>query len=264
MKIVLIAGIILSAGFMVFGTLYGKQKEKKKVAKRKNIETEDINEKDENEIENIMTEVFEIKEVKNGIITLTDGSMRAGLKISSPDFPLLNASEQTTYENLEMQFALSLNSSIQFFTTPTKIETKEPIKKVERLILEEDSDIPLELKSYAENYRRELEKIETEKGKFVRKSFCIVGVDSHEIVDYKRALTELRNRVDNVAAGLARTGMKVSLVNTENELQILMDILNRGNIHTVKDLIKDGALELYTEGIGVNIFEVIEKEEQAS
>lgn len=259
---------LIGVGAIFAAWLYIKNDEQgsttqQKSKKRKNKNTT-LNENDEDKDKDSKSsskseikDLIGIKDIKNKIIYLKDGGMRMILSISSPDFELLTDEEQTIFEDGLRQFALILTSPVLFFTTPTRIETKEPLEAVTRLIDENDENIPEKLKIYASQFYNQLKELENTKGIYVRKSFCVVGVNSSN--NEKKALNELRARVELVAGGLSQSRMKVNFLDSEQVAQLLADVLNKGNNILISQLMKDGILELYVEGSGKIIYE--EKQE---
>ncbi|PJI10014.1 MULTISPECIES: hypothetical protein [Clostridium] len=198
-----------------------------------------------------------IKKIKGSKIYMRNGAIRVNLGISSPDFELLTDDEQTSFEDCLMMSALSLNFPVQFHTTLKKIDIKEPAELVERTMNSADILISDNLKDYCSELYTSYRKLENEKGIFVRKSFCTVGAylpDKGE----KKVLNELQSRVDNIIGGLSRARMKVSLLSSESTAQILTDLFNRGKNIKIESLEKEGAFDLYSEGVG----QVVEVEEE--
>lgn len=250
----IITAIVMTIIYKRIGTETGKSKKKKKSEDGIDEAKYILNKKDKNEL----IKLIGIKKIKDNLITLIDNNFRSVLSISSPDFELLTDDEQSTFENALMRFALSLNFPVQFFTTTIKIETKEPVKMIENFI-NSDEEMELDkLKSYASKLKEQLEAIENERGVHVRQSFCITGTDN--VYDEKRMIMELKNRNDTIAAGLSAARMKVNRLNSKRIAQLLSDYFNKHSNANIDKLINDGALELYSEGLGVVIYNVNEEE----
>ena len=238
----------------------GSKKKKNNQNNKNNLleEEQTLSKKEKNELQ----KKIGIKRIKDNVILLNDGNYRAILSISSPDFELLTEEEQSSFENALIQFGLSLTFPVQFFTTTIKIETKDPVKIIEKF-LNEDNDMELEkLKNYGIKLKQQLEAIENERGIQVRQSFCIVGTDN--VTDEKRMIMELRNRADTIISGLSAARMKVNIMNSTRIAQLLSDYFNKHSNTNIENMINDGALELYSEGLGVVIYNAEEKENEAS
>ncbi|MCR3759360.1 hypothetical protein KYB31_10215 [Clostridium felsineum] len=247
---------ILAFIFLGSVVLYTRKKGKPKKAKSNLNEGEKDNESSKvNSSE--LKKLTGIKKLKDSKIYMKNGSIRVNLAISSPDFELLTDEEQTSFEDCLMMSALSLNFPVQFHTTLKKIEIREPAELVEKTMNSSDTLISDSLKDYCSQLYTSYRKLENEKGIYVRKSFCTVGAYL-EGKDEKNILNELQARVDNIAGGLSRARMKVNLLTSEGEAQLLGDIFNRGKNVNIEDLEKNGAFDLYTEGVG----KVVEIEEE--
>lgn len=212
--------------------------------------------------EHDIKELFGIEEIKDGVIKLKNGGYRAILSISSPDFEILTTDEQTAFENILMQFGLSLTFPIQFYTTTVKVDTKEAANKINKVINSKDEFISIKLKNAATELRNELISMES-KENYVRKSFCILGINN--IQEYKRVLNEIKNRIETVTSGLKAGRMRITPLDTDKILQVLYSALHKTSNISISKLIENGALELYSEGLGVVIYdETDEKEKQIS
>lgn len=250
-------GVLVLIGACIY-TYMDNNKKKSKAIKNEN--------NDKGELENNARKLTKLKEYisiddfRNSQIKLKNGSLRVLLSISSSDFELLTDEEQKGMENCLIQFGLSLSSPVQFFTTPTRIETKEPSEALDILINSADKTIPDRLREHSNRLLVSLKKLESERGIYVRRSFCVIGVN--DIVDPKRALNELKHRVNVVASKLSRARMRVNLLDSKQVAQVLTDILQKGSNVLIGQLVDNGVLELYSEGSGVIVFE--EQEENKS
>jgi hypothetical protein len=191
------------------------------------------------------------------VIKLYYNRYRVIFSLSTPDIELLNEGEQEAFENHLIQYGLSLNFPVLFHTTTSKVEVKEPINLLTTTIESKDDTIPKELKEYAMRLREGIKKKETSKGSYVRKSYCAIGVD--DIVEEKRALHELKSRCDTVISGLSAKA-KITPLDSIRSLQVFADMMNKNSITSIEKLIGNGALELYSEGLGV-ILNVDEEKE---
>lgn len=231
--------------------IYSKMQDKKALIKNggKNNTKKESTEEDEKLEKSKIQEALEIEEIENTIIKLTkNGSIRTVMSISSPDFELATDEEQTMFENALMRFGLVLNFPVQFFTTTTKIETKEAVKNVSRVIYSEDEHISQELRNYASSLHDTLVQIGNTRGVYVRKSFCIVGVD--HILDEKRAILELKNRIETVKSSLQKAKMKINILDREKNIQLFAGILNRGDNISIEKMLEEDSFAMFSKGVG--------------
>lgn len=232
---------------------------KKKASKKKADDEYENTEFQKKFNKNSLKKLMNIKEIKNNKVYLRNEAIRVTMGMSSPDFELLTDEEQTTFENCLIMSALSLSSSIMFYTTLKKIEIKEPAEQVEKTMNSNDELISDGMKNYCSQLYVAYKKLEDEKGIYVRKSYCTAGVHMPDKDDNK-VLNELQSRVDNLAGGLSRANMKINLLNSIQLAQLYSDIYNHGkNLKLDKMIKEDGIFDLYSEGVG-QIVE-LEKEE---
>mgnify|MGYP001188595885 CR=1 FL=1 len=246
---------LVSIVFLLCVFIYTKQdtgtRKKKTNGTSNNVDNKSGNEVSANEIKNMLG----IEPIRNGIIKTKNGDLRAILSISTPDFELLTDSEQGAFEDNLMSFGLSLYSSIMFFTTQQRARIEKPIKNINSLIDSKDETIPKELKEDASNYAASLEAMDKQKGNYVRKSYCVVGVTgSEENFNYKKMADELENRIAKIQFGIGQAGGSAIVLPSEQIAQVLTDVLNKGKDTNITQLQKDGVFELYTEGCGSFVY----------
>ena len=256
MKIFICIGLILSVAFLIFAAMYSKDptkfENKNRKKNKQQIEAVPANESPSQPLKtNKLRKLFEMDEFKNNYLKLSNGRYRAGLSISSQDIELLNSDEQENFTNSLLSFGLSLASDIQFYTTTEKVETEEPTKQIQKVIDSSDEKVSDKLKAYSDKLKNSLNILENEHGTYVRKSYAIVGVNN--MYEEKRAVNELKFRVDNVIEGLARANMKIDILQPEKLAQVIMNMTDKGNNYKIDEMIDKGAMDLYSEGLGVII-----------
>ncbi|AAK80007.1 cbb3-type cytochrome oxidase subunit 3 [Clostridium acetobutylicum] len=249
MLVVAVVFPVLAFIFLGGVVFYTRKQNKPKNKRAASVEVDENNEDGVKVNNSELKKLTKIKKIKGSKIYLKNGAIRVNLGISSPDFELLTDEEQTSFEDCLMMSALSLNFPVQFHTTLKKIEIKEPAELVEKTMNSSDSLISDNLRDYCSQLYSSYKKLEHEKGIFVRKSFCTVGAYLPDR-DEKKVLNELQSRIDNIAGGLSRARMKINLLNSESTAQILADLFNRGKNIKIETLEKDGAFDLYSEGVG--------------
>lgn len=244
---------LLSIVFLLCVFIYTKQDDGTR-KKRINSTSNNANSSKNNSHEvstNEMKNLIGIEQIKKGIIKTKSGDLRAILSISTPDFELLTDSEQDAFEDNLMSFGLSLYSSIMFFTTQQRARIEKPIKNINNLISSKDETIPKELKEDASKYAASLEAMDKQKGNYVRKSYCVVGVTAaEESFNYKKMNDELENRIAKIQFGIGQAGGSAIVIPSEQAAQVFADVLNKGKDTNVAQLERDGVFELYTEGCG--------------
>jgi len=239
----IIAGIIF---YYIFK--YDQNKTKKKNTIDVNDGERVPNEKDLIE-KSKLQDLLSVEEIDdNGVIHLNKGNgLRVIFSISTPDIYLLNDDEQHVFENSLLNMALSFDFPVQFFTTTRKIETKKSSHKILDTINSSDPTVSEELRDYSQILYEQLVSIEQNRRINEIKNYCIIGVSN--IFDNKRANNELAARIDTVVKGFVTAKIKTSLLEKEKVLQLLCDMLNRGdNIPVAKLMSEISSKTGYTTG----------------
>lgn len=190
-----------------------------------------------------LQDLLNIQEIDdNNIIHLKRANgLRVIFSISTPDIYLLNDDEQHVFENALLNIALSLNFPIQFFTTTRKIETKKSSQKILETVNSTDPKVGANLKEYSAMLYEQLLSIEQNRKINEIKNYCVVGVSN--IYDDKRAQNELSARIEAVVKGFTTAKIKTDLLEKEKVLQLLCDMLNRGDNIPMDKFMEEKAFE---------------------
>ena len=96
-------------------------------------------------------EFVEVKEVRDGIIVLKDGSLRAALMTSSLNFALKSADEQTATLFQFQNFLNSLDFSIQIFVQSRKLDIRPYVALLEERYKAQVTDLMrIQIREYIE------------------------------------------------------------------------------------------------------------------
>ncbi|MCQ2910662.1 MAG: hypothetical protein MJ244_00595 [Clostridia bacterium] len=196
-----------------------------------------------------LQDLLNIQEIdENSIIHLKrNNGLRVVFSISTPDIYLLNEDEQHVFENALLNIALSLNFPVQFFTTTRKIETRKSSQKILDTINSSDPKVSANLKQYSAMLYEQLLSIEQNRKINEIKNYCVVGVSG--IYEDKRAQNELSARIETVVKGFTTAKIKTELLEKDKVLQLLCDLLNRGDNIPIEKLMGEQAFQSrYTTG----------------
>ncbi|HEY4494517.1 MAG TPA: hypothetical protein VJC02_00255 [Candidatus Paceibacterota bacterium] len=189
-----------------------------------------------------------IKEIRNGVVILKDGSMRALVLASSLNFALKSTDEQNSIIFQFQNFLNSLDFSIQIFVQSKKLDIRPYIALLEERHKEQITDL---MKIQTREY---IEFIKTfvENSNIMTKSFFIVVpytpptltasknpisnmmnsnkkdkkiVANEEFDEYR---SQLEQRVGVVEQGLVRCGVRVAELGTEEVVELYYKIFNPG------------------------------------
>lgn len=194
-----------------------------------------------------------IREVRDGIVVLKNGSLRAILMTSSLNFALKSQDEQ---EAILFQFQNFLNSiefSIQIFIQSRNLDIRPYITLLEeRLSVQSNELMKIQIQEYigfVKNF--------TESTNIMSKSFFIVvpytpsvlkakgGALSNlplmkkkdpkdskkeEQENFEENRSQLEQRISVVEQGLSRTGIRVAQLGTEEVIELFYKMFNPGEL----------------------------------
>ena len=195
--------------------------------------------------------IVPIKEIRDGIVVLKDGSICAVLMASSVNIALKSADEQ---EAILMQFQNFLNSldfSIQFFVESRNVDIRPYIALMEEKFAEQTNELmKIQTREYIEFVRKF-----TEDSEIMSKSFFVVIPYAPSIITkqggiggilkkkdtkqtkqtnddsfFEENLSQLNQRALIVEQGLARTGVQVARLGAEELIELYYKIFNPGDL----------------------------------
>ena len=204
------------------------------------------------------TQVFvPIQEVRDGVLILKDGGMRAVLLASSLNFALKSADEQQSIIFQFQNFLNSLNFSVQIFVQSRRLDIRPYIALLEQRQKEQVGDLmKIQTREYIEFI-----KSFTESTNIMTKSFFIVvpytppvlgisnsnspvakitslfgtkktkkeaTVEATSVFEEHRS--QLQQRMDVVEQGMVRCGIRVVELGTEELIELFYKIFNPGDI----------------------------------
>jgi type IV secretory pathway VirB4 component len=198
------------------------------------------------EIKDTTQNFVPIKEVRDGMVVLKDGSLRAILMTSSVNFSLKSEDEQKSIIYQFQNFLNSINFDFQVFVQSRKLDIRPYINLLEQREKEQTNDLmKVQIKEYIEFI-----KSFTENANIMTKRFFIVipytplalkstkaaklaakkkkkkdNVD--QFVEYR---SQLEQRVDVVIQGITRTGVRAVQLGTEEVIEVFYQLFNPGEV----------------------------------
>jgi hypothetical protein len=187
-----------------------------------------------------------IKEVRDGVAILNDGSMRAILLTSSINIALKSQENQEAIIFQFQNFLNSLDFPVQIFIESRRLDIRPYIALLEARYKEQTGELlKLQTREYIEFIRKF-----TEQQSIMTKSFFVVVPYSPAIIDSsgggffgkkspdadKRAAdaftenkSQLEQRVSVVEQGLTRCGIRVVQLGSEEIIELFYKIFNPGD-----------------------------------
>lgn len=188
-----------------------------------------------------------IREIRDGVVVLKDGSMRALVLASSLNFALKSTDEQNSIIYQFQNFLNSLDFSVQIFVQSKKLDIRPYIALLEERYKEQVTEL---MKIQTREY---IEFIKTfvENSNIMTKSFFIVipytppmltssknpvsnligKKDQNRIIENEKFAeyrSQLEQRVGVVEQGLVRCGIRVAELGTEEVVELYYKIFNPG------------------------------------
>lgn len=189
-------------------------------------------------IKNATQSFVPINEVRNGILILNDGSMRAILSSSSLNLSLKSEDEQMGVITGFQTFLNSLDFNIQIFLQSKKLDIRNYISllKERQKVVEEDL-LKIQIKEYIEFIQKF-----TEEQNIMTKSFYIVvpyelaslsgSSKRMDEIEFVKNENQLLQRVSIVTSGLASLGLKIELLKTEEIVNLFYKLFNPNELDT--------------------------------
>ncbi|HVV15187.1 MAG TPA: hypothetical protein VHD55_02195 [Candidatus Paceibacterota bacterium] len=198
-------------------------------------------------------EFVPIKEVRDGIVILKDGSLRSLLMASSINLALKSNDEQEATIGQFQNFLNSLEFSVQFFIQSRDLDVRPYIALLEeRYALELDDLMKIQIREYIAFI-----KDFTERANIMTKNFFIVvpydpaiisrgggaamignlfptggGASAAALTDaqFEQYRTQLEQRISVIEQGLVRTGVRVVKLGTEEVIELFYKLFNPGEL----------------------------------
>jgi hypothetical protein len=198
-------------------------------------------------------EFVPIKEVRDGLIILKDGSLRALLMASSINLALKSNDEQQAIIGQFQNFLNSLEFHVQFFVESRELDIRPYIALLEERYTKELDDLmKIQIREYI-TFIKDF----TERANIMSKNFFIVvpydpalisrgggslgalssmigssGATGGPLTDdqFEQYRTQLEQRISVVEQGLVRTGVRVVKLGTEEVIELFYKLFNPGEL----------------------------------
>jgi len=195
-------------------------------------------------------EFVPIKEIRNGIVVLKEGGLRALLLASSVNLSLKSAAEQGATIAQFQSFLNSLDFSTQIIIQSRRLDIRPYITLLENRMREQVEPL---LKVQTREYIQFIESF-TESVNIMTKNFIIVvpytptptisakgGIASitnifkkkteeEKEVDFAEKQTQLEQRISVVKSGLSRVGVRSVQLGTEEVVELFYKTFNPGEV----------------------------------
>jgi type IV secretory pathway VirB4 component len=189
-----------------------------------------------------------VSEVRDGVVALKDGSLRAILLASSINFALKSEDEQTAFIIQFQNFLNSLDFSVQIFVQSRMLDIRPYVSTLEAAYKEQLDDLMrIQIREYIQ-----FVKSFTEAANIMTKNFFVVVPYSPPTIakgsgpasllpfgkgkasieqqnkSFEEQVSQLEQRISIVQQGLVRTGVRTVQLGTEEAIELLYKLFNPG------------------------------------
>ena len=189
-----------------------------------------------------------VSEVRDGIVKLKDGTMRAILLASSINFALKSEDEQTAFIIQFQNFLNSLDFSVEIFIQSRMLDIRPYIATLEVAYKDQLDDLMrTQIREYIEFVRSF-----TEAANIMTKNFFVVVPYSPSMIpaqgsgrsfnpfakktadvaeqnrSFEEHVSQIEQRIAIVQQGLVRTGVRTVQLGTEEVIELLYKMFNPG------------------------------------
>jgi type IV secretory pathway VirB4 component len=192
-----------------------------------------------------------IKEVRDGIVTLKNGGLRAILMASSLNFALKGEDEQNAFIMQFQNFLNSLDFSVQISIQSRRLDIRPYIATLEERLKETvDELMRIQIREYIDFI-----KSFTEAANIMTKHFFVVvpytpttvnlsssgplsnlpwakgkNAQKKDTFSFEENVSQLEQRVSIVQQGLVRSGVRTVQLGTEEVVELMYKIFNPGEL----------------------------------
>jgi len=201
-------------------------------------------------ISNTTQDFVPIKEIRQGVAVLKDGSLRSVIMVSSVNFGLKSNDEKSEIISEFQNFLNSLDFSLQIFIQSRQTDIQPYLAILEQKRTEQTNELlKVQIKEYIEFIR-----FFTDTHNVMSKNFFVVipyvppilnmkkgwvlagllgrnkGTQSAEIAnsDFEENVAQLNQRLNVVRNGLSRVGLRTEPLETEELIELYFKIFNPG------------------------------------
>ncbi len=183
----------------------------------------------------------DVKEIREGIVIMKDGSLRALIEVSSINFALKGTDEQAAIILQFQEFLNSLDFSIQITINSRKLDINPYLNFLEQLAVGQTNEL---LKVQTEEYLNFIRGMVEMQNIMSKKFYLIVplfrpmasvasaipgrsaALRQENSEEYFKSKNQLLQRVDHVIIGIRRLGLKTRLIDSEEILGLLVQLYN--------------------------------------
>lgn len=179
-----------------------------------------------------------IREIRNGIVILNTGNLRALLSTTSINLSLKSEDEQMGIFTGFQSFLNSLDFNVQIFLESKKLDIREYLN----ILKEREQEVEEELlKVQITEYIKFIKKFTEEQNIMTKTFYVVIPYDIPSLTGNTKPLTDveflknenqLMQRVSIVSSGLTPLGLKVKLAETEEIISLFYKLFNPNELNS--------------------------------
>mgnify|MGYP001609580325 FL=1 len=193
-------------------------------------------------------ELIPIKEIRDDVVILKDGSLHMILMASTLNFALKSEEEQSAITMQYQNFLNSLDFTVQFFIQSRKLNIDSYVAMLAEIEKNQDNELmKIQTKEYIDFIKNFVKMSNVMAKSFyisvpystasmeVKKGFLGNFVSgffkktvSQEVDRFEENKVQLQQRADIVSQGLARVGVRIAPLNTEELIELFYELFNPG------------------------------------
>lgn len=186
-----------------------------------------------------LKDIWEIQDIKQGIISLTGNRYRMVLRVAAADFFLLGEGEQEQVEDALRSVLMGISFPVQFLVTSEALNTRQAVQDVKENLVNLHENV----RNYAQEYALYLEGLTLERTAAVRSAYAVLSFETTRDIDYAHA--ELLARAASLADGLQMARINCEVLDTPALVDLLHHLLNRGRPWRPSEADFAGVMESY-------------------
>lgn len=196
---------------------------------------------------NSTQQFVEIQEIKDGIVSLKSGGIRSVVMVSGTNFELKSEEEQDIITSAYQNFLNSLDFSIQILIHSRKLNIDRYLERMKGIREKEQNEL---LRTQIDEYIQFIQSFVKENEIMTKNFFVVVPYESGGIGNvkkgfslfgkkkkgddksetYEQRISQLRQRVDQVLAGIERIGLRAVVLNDNELMELYYNLYNPESI----------------------------------
>jgi hypothetical protein len=234
--IIAIALAVIGTGTVIFAFIYVRKKENP-ASKIKNTDRAVKYKKTK---ESNIKDIWDIEDIRNGVIYLKNSTYAAVVKVGSIDVRLLSSGEQETIEEILIKTVVAIPEPFKFVVITNTVDTSNIINDIAVNALE--ADTTMKVKALANETIKYLENLMNNQNIYTRENYIVLTYTG----EVEKAYEELNRMSEFIIVQMNSAKIKAERITSEKELDFLFKFLNRKR-QRPSETANSGAFELYVK-----------------